>query len=191
MAEAEAYLEDLAVQKAGVDNFDQIGRRDEYILVLKEVSSSVIKDQPFTYLKWHLIRALPVFTNSGWMNILSFWNVNLEQASSVNLSSLFIQGDWSRLSPILKDNSFFLVRLLGIGFWILINLIAFWGLALMLLKRNLFKIGLVLLMIIGYFVLVSSWAAMARMRLPFQPFLFLFFMYAIYRGYSRYSSKTI
>jgi|TARA_Y100000031_G_scaffold157149_1_gene216778 4-amino-4-deoxy-L-arabinose transferase-like glycosyltransferase len=183
MVEAEAYLEDLAVQKAGADNFDQIAWKDEYILVLKEVSSSAIKDQPFTYLKWHLIRALPVFTNSGWMNILSFFNVNLEQASSVNLSSLFIQGDWSKLSSTLKDNPFFLIRLLGIGFWALINLVALGGLIFMLLRKNLFKIGLVLLMIIGYFVFVSSWAAMARLRLPFQPFLFIFFIYAIYRFY--------
>jgi len=189
LAEAETYLEDLAVRKARTDSFDQIRWKDEYVIVLREVNFSVIKDQPFTYFKWHLIGTLPLFTDSGWMNILSFWNVNLGQASSVNLSSSLIQGDWSKLSSTLKDNPFFLVRLLGIVFWILINIIAFWGLILMLLKRDLFRISLAMSMIIGYFVFVSSWAAMARTRLPFQPFLFIFLAYAGYVFYTKFKLK--
>lgn len=189
--EAESFLENLAVERAGVENFSDIVFVDKYLPIFKDITYSIIGTQPFAYLKWHLIKGLPIFTNSGWMNILSFLNVDLGQAHSVNLSALLIQRNWQGLVPIMKENPLFSVRLFGVGSWILIDIVALFGLVLMLLKRDLFKIGLVMLIIIGYFVFASSWGAMARMRLPIQPFLFIFFIYAVYRGYLKYFLKTI
>ena len=188
--QADKYLQNLAVAKAGVKNFDEIFLDDKYIPVLKEITFSIIKAQPLIYLKLHLIKALPVFTDSGWMNILRFWRINLDGAQSMNISNLLAQRDWQALSSSLKDNHIFLIRILGIGFWFLINIVALIGVILMLLRKDLFRIGLAMLMIIGYFVFASSWAAMARLRLPFQPFLFIFFVYAIYVFYIKYIKKS-
>ena len=179
--QADTYLQDLAVEKAGVENFNQVVYVDKYVPVLKEISFSVIMAQPLTYLKWHIIKAIPVLTESGWLRILSFWRVDLGQAVSVNISNLLAQKDFSTLISSLKNNQIFLIRIFGIGFWVLINLIALIGAILMLRKRDLRRIGLVLLIIIGLIVFGSSWAAMARLRLPFQPFLFILFFYAVYR----------
>ncbi len=183
--QADAYLQNLAVEKAGVESFEQIRYVDEYIPVLREINFSVVTAQPLTYLKWHIIKAIPVFTESGWLRILSFWNIDLGQSVSVNISNLLTQKDFSALASSLKGNQIFLIRIFGIGFWLLINLIALIGAILMLKKRDLRRIGLVLLIIIGLIAFGSSWAAMARLRLPFQPFLFILFFYGVYR-YLRY-----
>ena len=188
--EAEEYLQNLAVKKAGAENFDEIFPVNEYIPILKEISFSVIKDNPFSYLKWHLIKALPVFTNSGWMNILSFWRADLGDAPSMNISNLLVQRDFQTLFSSLKNVPAFWIRIIGIGFWLLIDLIALAGIILMLRNKKLFRISLAMLVIIGYFFLASSWAAMARLRLPFQPFLFIFVTYAIYFFYIRYIKKS-
>lgn len=187
--EADARLQNLAVQKAGVENFKQILYVDKYIPIFKEINWSLIKARPFTYLKWHLIKSLPVLTDSGWMNILLFWRVKLGQADSTNLTNSLSQGNWSVLISSLKNNRLFLIRILGICFWLLLNLLAFLGAILMLLKKKLRGIALVMLMIIAYFVFASSWAAMARFRLPFQPFLFIFVIYAIFIFYRKYIKK--
>lgn len=189
-AEADAYLQGLAVEKAGVEDFSQVEGVDKYIPVLKEITFSLIKEHPLTYLKWHLIKSLPVLTNSGWMKILSFWEVDSDQAASVNITNLLAQGKYSSLIVTFREDPAFLIRILGIGFWLLIDLIALLGVILMLLRKDLFKIGLTMLMIIGYIIFVSSWAAMARLRLPFQPFLFIFVAYAIYIFYLKYIRKT-
>jgi len=60
----------------------------------------------------------------------------------------------------------------------------------MILKKDLRRIGLVMLVIIGSFAFASSWAAMARLRLPFQPFLLIFFTYAIYTFYLKFITKN-
>jgi len=181
--EAEKYLKDLAVTKAGVDSFDEIFLKDEYNPILKEINSSVIKAQPLLFLKFHLIKAIPVLTDSGWMNILNFWRVDLNNASSVNVSDLFAKKDFQTLFYSLKNNQGFLIRVFGIVFWLLIDLIALFGIVLMLRDKKMIRIALSMLVIIGYFFVTSSWAAMARLRLPFQPFLFIFVVYAIYYFY--------
>ncbi|MBU1176937.1 MAG: glycosyltransferase family 39 protein [Patescibacteria group bacterium] len=188
--EADKYLKNLAVEKAGAGNFNEISIVDKYIPIFKEISFSIIKDNPFSYLKWHLIKALPVLTDSGWMNILYFWHVDLSGDRSVNISNLLVQGDLQTLSYSLKNNQVFLVRILGIVFWLLIDAIAFFGIFLMIRKKEFLRIGLVMLIIIGYFFITSSWVAMARLRLPLQPFLFIFAAYAIYDFYLKLTIKN-
>jgi len=178
--EADAYLHDLAAEKAGVNNFDEIIYIEKYIPVLKKISFSLIENQPFTYFKWHIVKALPVLTDSGWLNILSFWGTDLNQSQSISLSNLLVQKNIKAIILALKANQFFLIRILGVVFWLFIDIIAFLGLVLMLRKKELFRIALIMFIIIGYFVFTSSWAAMARLRLSFQPFLFIFLFYAIY-----------
>ena len=108
---------------------------------------------------------MPVLTDSGWMNILYFWHVDLSGDRSVNISNLLVQGDLQTLSYSLKNNQVFLVRILGIVFWLLIDAIAFFGIFLMIRKKEFLRIGLVMLIIIGYFFITSSWVAMARLHL--------------------------
>lgn len=179
--QADTYLQNLAVQKAGVKNFDEMFCQDRYFPILKEISFSLIKANPFNYLKWHIIKSLPVLTDSGWLNILLFWKVDLGKAQSISLSNLVSQRNIKTIFLTLKDDYIFLIRIIGIIFWLIIDLIALIGLFLMLKKKELFKIALVMLAIISYFVFASSWGAMARLRLPFQPFLFILFFYTLYR----------
>lgn len=180
-ARADAELQKLAVQKTGVKSFDEILYQDKYIPVLKEINSSLIKQNPFSYLKWHIIKALPVLTDSGWLNLLLFWGIDLGQSQSISLSNLIAQKNIGAISAFLKNNPFFLIRILGVGFWILIDLIACLGFILMARKKELVKISLITAAVIGYFVFTSSWAAMARLRLPFQPLLAIFVFYALNR----------
>jgi len=186
--QVEEHLRDLAVTKAGLDNFDEIFLKDEYTPILKEINSSIIRAEPLTFLKFHLIKALPVLTDSGWMNILAFWRIDLGDASSINISNLLAQGDFKTLFSSLKDMPNFWVRIMGVIFWFLIDLIALIGMILMIRNKKFLRIALAMLVIIGYFFITSSWAAMARLRLPFQPFLFIFVIYAIYY-LKQYASK--
>lgn len=179
-ARADAELQKLAVQKTGVKDFEEILYQDKYIPVLKEINSSLIKQSPFSYLKWHMVKTLPVLTDSGWLNILLFWGVDLGQSQSISLSNLIAQRNIKTISAFSKNNCIFLIRILGIGFWILIDLIAGLGFILMARKKESAKIALIMAAIIGYFVFASSWTAMARLRLPFQPLLAIFVFYAIY-----------
>lgn len=187
---ADDHLKSLIVEKVGVDDFDQVFLRDKYIPAIKEVNFSIIKSNPIVYLKFHVIKALPVFTDSGWQNILFFWKPDFNYANSINISSVLAQKDFSIMASSLKNDNIFLMRVLGIIFWILIDLIALIGLILMILKKDLRRIGLVMLVIIGSFAFASSWAAMARLRLPFQPFLLIFFTYAIYTFYLKFITKN-
>ncbi len=181
--QAEEYLRDLAITKAGVDDFGEIFLKDKYIPILKEISSSVVRSQPLTFLKFHLIKALPTLTDSGWVNILNFWHISLGDASSINISNLLAQKDFQTFFSSLKDIPAFWVRILGVAFWLLIDLIALIGIILMLRNKELLRIALVMIVIISYFFIASSWAAMARLRLPLQPFLFIFVIYAVYYFY--------
>ncbi|OGZ40820.1 MAG: hypothetical protein A3I20_02340 [Candidatus Portnoybacteria bacterium RIFCSPLOWO2_02_FULL_40_15] len=187
--EADNYLQNLAIEKAGVENFNQILMKDKYIPVLKEITQSLIKADLSGYFKWHLIKSIPVLTDSGWMEILVFWHIKADKAQKVNISNLIIQRDFSALASAMKDNRIFLIRIIGVGFWLFIDFIAFLGIIFMFLRKELLKISLVMLLIIGYFVFASSWAALARLRLPFQPFLFLFFFYGLYWLYNKYLIK--
>lgn len=188
--EADKYLQNLAVVKSGRENFNEIFLNDKYIPVLKEITFSIIKTHPLIYLKLHLIKALPVFTDSGWTNILTFWHVDLDEAQSINISNLFVQKDFQTLFSSLESIPAFWIRILGIAFWLLIDVVALAGTILMLRNEKLFRIALVMLVIIGYFFITAGWAAMARLRLPFQPFLFIFFSYAIYSFYLKYIQRA-
>ncbi|MBU1255484.1 glycosyltransferase family 39 protein, partial [Patescibacteria group bacterium] len=187
--QAEEYINNLAVTKAGVDNFNDIYLKDEYIPILKEINSSIIRAQPLIFLKFHLIKALPALTDSGWTNILNFWNIDLGDSSSINISNLLVQKDFQTLFSSLKNMPTFWVRIIGIIFWLLIDLIALIGVVLMIRNKKLLRIALAMLVIIGYFFITSSWAAMARLRLPLQPFLFIFVIYAIYYFIKSYENK--
>jgi len=187
--EAFQYLKDMAVNKVGAESFDDIYLKDQYIPILKEINSSIIKSEPLTFLKFHLIKALPTLTDSGWMNILAFWNFDLNNAHSISISDLLVQKDFRTLISELQNNPAFLIRILGIAFWLLIDLIALIGIVLMVRNKKLLRIALVMSVIIGYFFITSSWAAMARLRLPLQPFLFIFVIYAIYYYSKFYENK--
>jgi len=178
--EAMDYLKDLAVKKAGVESFEEIGYIDKYIPVLKEIEFDLIREKPFTYFKWHMIKALPVLTDSGWLNILRFWKSEMGQSQAINISSSLAQGNIRVIISELKSNKIFLLRIIGIVVWLIIDIIAVLGLILMIRRKELIRISLIMLAIISYFVFASSWAAMARLRLPFQPFLFIFFIYPFY-----------
>ena len=148
---------------------------------LKNASLKYLKENFVSYLKFHLIKTLPIFFTDGMRDIL--YQVKANTSGMPNISSLIVNGEFKELSEQLSKSKINVILfVIGVLSWIIINLLALIGLIRLLFHspRKRFYFVVLSTMLILYFSMVTGPIANSRYRLPFEPFIFILASYGFY-----------
>lgn len=145
---------------------------------LKNKSLKYLQDNFGSYLKFHLIKTIPIFFTDGLRDIL--YQIKANTSGMPNISSYIMHGQFGELaSNLLKSKLNISLFFGGVLAWTIINLAALWGFIRLLFnspKKRFYFIILSAILIL-YFSLVTGPIANSRYRLPFEPFVFILASY--------------
>lgn len=134
--------------------------------VLNRFSKKYIYEDPFGYLRFHLVKTIPFFVTDGLRDIAR--SLNLLADAPINFSTLIVRGDFAKIAGFFREGGAAIVLfLLGFVFWILVSFLAFLGVLKGVFRMEnarstiLFFAGLIL-----YFALLTGPVSNARYRLP-------------------------
>ncbi len=135
-----------------------------------------------SYLVYHLIKTVPFFLTSSYMDLALYLSPASETTyRSVNFSKMLLDFDVSGFFTLLWDritarDGYFFLFLANIAGWACLYALVTWVILRGLWNKGspvskLFLYGVVLL--VGYFAVLTGPIAMPRYRLPVEPYLFL------------------
>ncbi len=145
------------------------------VQLFRSVFWSYFSQNPLGYIKFHLIKTVPFFLNSGIKTVygiipalkssdLPKQPVATQRAMQLNL---LVHGKFSALLRELKNNILFSLESM---IWLLLTLTAL--VSIIFIKENKFLIALFLILIF-YFAILTGPVSYSRYRLPAEPFMLL------------------
>jgi 4-amino-4-deoxy-L-arabinose transferase-like glycosyltransferase len=159
-------------------------RSFEYEEAYMEVVGDYMKENWFSYFKYHLIKTTAFFIASSYTDLTLLFSQDVEKTyRSVNFSQIALQGDvFGFLSVIktqLKEGDYFLLLFLGnILLWVCMFSFTTFSLVFCLVTKSnsLTSVVLVLFAILVlYFAILTGPVTVPRYRLPIEPYVFLAF----------------
>ncbi len=143
------------------------------VQLFRSVFWSYFSQNPLGYVKFHLIKTVPFFLNSGTKTVygiipaLKSSDLPKQPMQRAMQLNLLIHGKFSALLREFKSNILFSLESM---IWLLLTLSAL--VSIIFIKENRFLIALFLMLIL-YFAILTGPASYSRYRLPAEPFMLL------------------
>lgn len=155
----------------------------------QQESSRYIKENFWQYTRLHLIRSLPFFLDSGYLNLIQEYS---GVYAKPDITGSLMKGDIATVIAYLKNINFSLIAyLFGLAFWGLCSLSVFLGMVYVFFKdRTKFVFFLLSAGIIVYTALLCSPFVLARYRLPVYIFFLVPLVYMIGEVYKTFKKKN-
>jgi len=145
-----------------------------WMKTLQIASADYLKNNFWSYTKFHLVKTIPFFITDGLREVTKWIALNPDPLP--NVGTLILKGQFSELRNAFGNTRPSTIMFFsGLIFWVVVNFLILVGFlkSLFVKNRSLAWFGIFCLLLIFYFAIITGPAAMARFRLPAEPFMFI------------------